>query len=246
MNGFKTSDGETPQSIWNMPPVTFKGPLVTEMRESLKTYAKNHQYTLQQDTIGNIYITQSGTDTTLSGIALQFPLDARHGTQTHENPQFLSALHVFESLKNAKTACDIVLVGWSSPGGRGIGKAVWEGETTLEGAYSSLPELKQFGNDGSEAFPNPEEVYLSAIIEVLEDGKVEGSGILEVEGSFVLVDKAKKISGGEAKEKKQHGESPTSNKAPIVRIEGKGAEEIARKLVVDYSRYVAGLFENFD
>jgi len=246
MNGFKASEGETPQLSWKMPTITSKGPLVPEMRESLKKYAENQHYTFQQDTIGNIYITQPGTDTTLSGIALTFPLDDRPGTQTHENPRFSSALHVFESLKNVKSACDVVLIGWSSPGGREIGKAVWEGEMALEDAYSSFAELKQCGDNGSQALPNPEEVYLSAIIEVLYDGRGEDGGNLEVEGSFVLVDKAKKISGGEAKERKSHHESPTSNKAPILRIEGNGSEEVARKLVVDYSHYVAGLFENFD
>ncbi len=198
----------------------------------------------QQDTIGNISIIRPGTDNTLSGIALAFPLDDR----SPQNARFLSALHVFESLKDVNLACDIILLGWSSPsspGGAEIGKSVWEGDTTVEEAYSSIKELKEIANNIDQDHPAPEELYLSAIIEVIQEERKQNAP-LEVEGSFVLVEKVQKISGGEAKEKKAHEGSPNSNKVPVVRIEGKGSEDVARKLVIEYSRYVVGLFENFD
>jgi len=220
------------------------------MRDALKAYAEKEQFKFHQDSLGNAYLTQPGTDPSLSGIALTFPLDGPHQPN---DEGFLSALHVFESLKHVQTACDIVLLGWTSPGSstsspaQAIGKQVWEGEMTREDAYAAFDELRQFDNQKLPKLEPEEEVSLSALVEVSENEDRESQG-LEVEGSFVLVEKAVRISDGVAREKKSHGGggSLTSNKAPVVRIVGKGAEEVARRLVEEYSRYVVGLFENFD
>ncbi len=79
---------------------------------------------------------------------------------------------------------------------------------------------------------------------LLEIREVKGAK-LEVRGSPLLVEKARAYlpagydgTGG--------GEGLSSGRCPVLRVWGDGAVGVGKRVVVDYSEYVAKLFENFD
>lgn len=180
--------------------------------------------------MGNIYITRQGSDPSLSGIALTFPLDS--SPSPHNS--FSGALHTFLELLQTKTKCELCLLGWSSPGQSKVGQDVWEEEVSVEAAYEEFPELKCFdGRDDVSTFG------CSALLEIIE---VEGAA-LEVRGSPLLAEKARSYVPGSGT---VGGEGPTSSRCPVVSICGEGAVGVGKRVVVEYSEYVAKLFENFD
>jgi len=202
--------------------------LNTALRQRLQEFAHTRNHKFQQDNIGNIYITRAGSDSELSAIAVTLPLDA-------PNSSFIlsSALQVFLELEKSDTSCDVTLLGWSSPRGNSIGHDVWEGTTAPEAGYEQAPELKQFL-----ALEDVRTFSLSANFQFVETEEP-----LIAMGSPVLMEKVRKAA---AEEVKIAFGGPVSKRAPIASIQGKGAVAVGKLLAEDYSRYIVGLFENFD
>jgi hypothetical protein len=143
------------------------------------------------------------------------------------------ALRVFLRFEKINTSCDITLVGWSSIKGRSIGQDVWEGSISRDAGYEVAPELKQFlALEDARAFS------LSAIFQFAETEKA-----LIATGSPVLMEKVRNAAAAEIKVEFR---TLVSRRAPVASIQGKGAVSVGKLSVENYSRYVAGLFENFD
>ena len=182
---------------------------------------------MQQDNIGNLYITRAGSDPTLSSIALSFPVDS-------STPSFSSALRTFLQLRESSHSCDISLLGWSSPGGSDIGRDVWEGLCSRSAGYEQAPELKEFsGMEDVSIFPQ------AAIFDIIETE----SDPLVLQGSPVLTEAAKRAAN---KPVTVNAERWSSLRAPVLNIQGQEAVSMAKLAVEEYSRYVAALFENFN
>lgn len=248
------------KSLYSSPPPTG---LNAPLRNELKTFAASNKCNfavsicrntfsrcffwiteylpyVQQDNVGNIYITRPGTDASLSGIALTFPLDASSSPQHNS---FSGAIHTFLELLQTNTKCEICLLGWSSPGNSSVGHDVWEEEYSVEETYEKYPELKIFaGSDDVSAFG------CSALLEIVEVKGAAAAAALEVRGSALLAEKASAYLpanngtvGGVGGE-----EGPSSLRCPVLCIRGEGAVGVGKGVVVEYSEYVAKLFENFD
>jgi hypothetical protein len=144
-----------------------------------------------------------------------------------------SALQAFLELEKGSSICDITLLGWSSPHGRSVGHDVWEGTVSPEAGYEDAPELKQFS-----ALKDAKTFSLSAIFQLEETEKP-----LVARGSPVLMENVQKAA---AENVKVEFGGPTSRRALVASIQGKGAASVAKLSVEYYSRYVVGLFENFD
>ncbi|RDW57629.1 hypothetical protein BP6252_13711 [Coleophoma cylindrospora] len=202
--------------------------LNTVLRQRLKEFAHTRNHNFQQDNIGNIYITRAGSDSELSAIAVTFPLDSSNCWAT-----LSSALQVFLDLESIHTSCDITLLGWSSPHDNPIGHNVWEGAISLAAGYEQAAELKQFAS-----LEDVRNFSLSANFQLLETDEP-----LVAKGSPVLIQKLQEAAAGQVK---VILESPISKRVPVLSIQGKGAIAVAKLSVEYYSRYVVGLFENFD
>ena len=126
--------------------------------------------------------------------------------------------------------------GWTSIGGRLVGRDMWERSGSLFAKPTTapkIPQLEQF-SDLPEGFTFP----LSAVFEVVYVQAAK----LRICGSPVLVPKVQKNAlGSEAAVSTRKG-----LRAPEVRIEGVSAVDVAVVTVREYSAYVAALFENFD
>jgi len=195
------------------------------LRDVLERFASKHDCAFEQDNIGNIYITRIGADTELSPIAICCA----------PGSSITAALNLFKALSHSKTACGITLVDWSTPFGaaRSVGREVWEGTLDAADGYKAAPRLKEFaGLEDAAAFS------LSAIFEV-----GEATGQLVASGSPVLTDKVQRAAEGAAKV--EFG-GVGSKRAPVVRVSGRDAVEVGKVAVEQYSRYIVGLFENFD
>lgn len=188
---------------------------------------------VQQDNVGNLYITRPGTDPSLSGIALTFPLDDPSSSSAPHH-SFSGALHTFLELLQTNTKCEICLLGWSSPGQSRIGRDVWEEEVSVDEAYDAFPELKRLNG--------LHDVLGFGCSALLEISEVKGAR-LEVRGSPLLAEKARRYLPADGT---VGGEGPSSSRCPVLSICGDGAVGVAKGAVVDYSEYVAKLFENFD
>lgn len=127
--------------------------------------------------------------------------------------------------------CGLVLLGWTSLGSETIGRQIWEGLATV-----SPPALDQF-----RTMSDPGDASVSAIFDVSEG---EGGAILTIEGSPVLVDKARTALPASPADVWQSGGKPS--RAPMVSIRGPEAELVACATIRSYSSYVAALFDNFD
>jgi hypothetical protein len=141
---------------------------------------------------------------------------------------------VFISLEHNMTACDITLLGWSSPRGHPIGRDVWESTLSTSAAYDRAPELKAFMG-----LPDVGTFDLAAVLRTIEDENEK----LVVDGSPVLTEKVQKVVHGGMK--MQDCRDGMVN-VPNVSLLGKNAVAVSKEVVGLYSRYVAGLFENFD
>jgi len=195
------------------------------LQSLLEQFASKHGCAFEQDNIGNIYITRLGSDTELSAIAVC----------SAPGSSITAALNLFKALLHSQTACNITLVNWSTPFGkaRSVGREVWEGMLAAADGYEAAPRLKEFaGLEDAQTFS------LSAIFEV-----GEGSGQLVASGSPVLTDKVQRAAEGAAKV--EFG-GVGSKRAPVVRVCGSDAAEVGKVAVEQYSRYIVGLFENFD
>ena len=117
-----------------------------------------------------------------------------------------------------------------------MGQDVWEEEKdSVEKTYEKYPELKIFaGSDDVSTFG------CSALLEIVE---VKGAAELEVRGSALLGEKARAYLPANGTVK---GGGPSSSRCPVVCIRGEGAIGVGKGVVVEYSEYVAKLFENFD
>ncbi|KAK7755052.1 hypothetical protein SLS62_002867 [Diatrype stigma] len=163
--------------------------------------------------------------------AVAFPLDGNLS-----EPAFVSAFRVFSLLSREKTMpCGLVLLGWTSLGSETVGRQIWEGSATAS-PPASPPELDQF-----RTMSDPGDASLSAIFNVSEGG---GGAILTIEGSPVLIDKARTTLPASSAHIRQSGGKPS--RAPMVAMTGPEAEVIACATIRSYSAYVAALFDNFD
>lgn len=141
---------------------------------------------------------------------------------------------MFFSLEHSETACDVTLLGWSSPRGHPIGRNVWESSLSTSAAYDRAPELKAFMG-----LPDVGTFDLAAVLRTVEDESEK----LVVDGSPVLTEKVRKVVHGRVK--MQVCREGVVN-VPNVSLWGKNAVAVSKEVVDLYSRYVAGLFENFD
>lgn len=194
---------------------------------------------IQQDNVKNISITRPGTDPSLSGIALTFPLDSSSSSSSSSSPHdsFTGALHTFLELLHTTTKCEVSLLGWSSPAQSTIGRDVWEEDVSAEDAYAAFPVLKE----SDDARHDVSEFDCAALLEI---GEVKGAK-LEVRGSPLLVEKARAYLPA-GYDGTGRGEGLGPGRCPALRVWGDGAVGVGKRVVVDYSEYVAKLFENFD
>lgn len=193
---------------------------------------------IQQDNLGNIYITRSGREPEIASIALGFPLDGGQDAVL-----LAGAFTLFSLLGNDDLVCPVTLVGWTSIGKDVVGRRAWHSSA------AQLPWIKDAAtHDGPKAvdgrldqfsgLPGATEFPLSAIFEIA----TTKSEKTQLSGAPVLVDKARKHAEGEIEACVQ----PKASRAPELRIEGADAEAVARATICDYSNYVAALFDNFD
>lgn len=134
---------------------------------------------------------------------------------------------------DSKLECDVVLLGWTSPGGELIGRDVWDRSAQVSDAWQKYPDLQSFaGMEDVSTFS------LSAIFDVqtTDDPGATASG------APVLITAVRK----EAPSIKAQESMAMSRRAPVVSIRGQDAVEICAKTVAWYSEYVAALFGNFD
>jgi hypothetical protein len=181
---------------------------------------------LQQDHAGNIYISGTGRDRELGGIALTFSLD----TPSLSVP---GAFQSFQKLTDSQLECDVILLGWTSPGGELVGRDVWDGSLQASEAWEKYPDLK--------AFAGEEDVSTFALSAIFDVHQTEDVGAT-ASGSPVLITALQK----EAPTVKVKDSSLMSKRAPVISIRGRDAVQVGTKTVTWYSEYVAALFGNFD
>ena len=87
--------------------------------------------------------------------------------------------------------------------------------------------------------PSSESFSLSALFEI----KTTNAEILSLAGGPVLTQKAGNLASTEVK---FDGTNIGQRRAPAVRIEGSCAEKVGQDTIIEYSRYIAALFDNFD
>lgn len=159
---------------------------------------------------------------------MTFSLDTTNSSST-----LSSALCIFLELEICNTSCGITLLGWSSPQGHSLGHDAWEGNISPEASYEEAAELRQFSK-----LQDVATFSLSAIFQFVETEEplvAMGSPVLTEKVRIAAVENVKIEFGG-----------PISRRAPAVSISGKGVNALAKLSIEYYSRYVVGLFENFD
>lgn len=115
---------------------------------------------------------------------------------------------------------------------------MWEGTIAAETGYEEEPELERFQGLG-----DVKTFSLSAVF-----GFVETEERLVARGSPVLTEKVRKAAVAESGDWDVDVEfgGPMSRRVPVASVEGKGAVAVGKSTVQQYSRYVVGMFENFD
>lgn len=104
----------------------------------------------------------------------------------------------------------------------------------MDEAYEEFPELKTFDRmDDVSMFG------FSASLEIME---VKGAA-LKVRGSALLDEKARAYLPANGT---VEGEGLSPSRCPMLSVCGAGAIGVGKMVVIDYSEYVAKLFENFD
>lgn len=111
---------------------------------------------------------------------------------------------------------------------------MWDGTLSRSVAYDQAPELKAFLG-----LPDVETFDLAAVVQIEEDE----NETLVARGSPALTEKVRKIVRGKLK---FEGCETEMVSVPSVSLRGKDAVAVGKGLVEVYSRYVIGLFENFD
>lgn len=143
------------------------------------------------------------------------------------------AFQSFQKLADSKLACDVILLGWTSPAGELVGRDVWDGSLLVSEAWEKYPDLKSFAGE--------EDVTIFALSAIFDVQQTEDSGAT-ASGSPVLITAVQK----EAPMVKVKDSTIMSKRAPVVSIRGRDAVEVCAKTVAWYSEYVAALFGNFD
>jgi hypothetical protein len=187
---------------------------------------------MQQDNIGNIYITRCGSDLELASIALGFPLDSIPAEDT-----FPGAFKVFQEIAEIKTRCSVTLVGWAAPSSCNLGEEVWDGRISTSVGYARAPELKLFSN-----LEEPSTFPFSALFQIIEEEQLELDS-LTAQGSPVITQRLHLVTSLPLKVE-NGGSLP--QRVPFISLRGKSAVSVGKLVVKDYSNYVAALFENFD
>ncbi|KAI0544062.1 hypothetical protein F4679DRAFT_589902 [Xylaria curta] len=204
------------------------GTLNLEMRKALHQYAADKGLKSEQDCVGNVYLSRPQRDCTLANIAIAFPVDA-HGS--------MDAILAFERLSQEDVLCGVTLMGFTSTHGEHDGLELWENATTIYGRPTALSGTLFF--DQLSKFASPTTFAFSAIFLVSESTQAP----LSLFGSSILIAQAQKLV--EDREGLKVG-TQEFRRAPRLKIEGLGAEEVTRKIVCAYSEYVVALFDNFD
>ncbi|KAI0466922.1 hypothetical protein F4859DRAFT_518543 [Xylaria cf. heliscus] len=208
------------------------GALNMEMRKALYQHAAVRGLKVEQDCVGNVYLSRMAGDDTLASIAIGFPLDTCNSPRS-----FTGAFLAFGRLIQEEIPCGVTLMGFTSLHGKDIGLEVWEKTITMPGKPSApigIPSFDQFSK-----YPSPATFTFSAIFQISE-----ATGMpLSLFGSSILVAKVQRFLQG------QEGVRVTTqefHRAPRLKIEGPGAEDVTRKIICAYSEYVVALFNNFD
>ncbi|KAI1460017.1 hypothetical protein F4805DRAFT_454957 [Annulohypoxylon moriforme] len=203
-------------------------PLNLILRAALKKFAEAQSLQFSEDSVGNNYITRRGKDASLAPIAITFPLDAGLSETS-----FTSAFRVFSLLSKVELPCDLMLVGWTSSDGRIVGRDLWDFSASSLSHIIS-PVLEPFKHRDS-----PKNLSVSAVFEVSE----QVGAPLKIEGSLVLIEKARKLTTTQAEFREPRKELA---RAPSISITGPEAESFACSVIREYSAYIVALFDNFD
>ena len=164
----------------------------------------------------------------IAPIAIAFPLDG-----SLSETSFASAFRIFSLLSRVELPCGLALVGWTSLGERIVGRDIWD-YSAVAPSQAIPPELELFQQKD-----NPQDASVSAVFQVSE----EIGAPLKIEGSPVLVEKARKLTTAQTN---FHEPGKGLTRAPFITIAGPEAESIACSLIKEYSAYVVALFDNFD
>ncbi|KAI1212605.1 uncharacterized protein F4807DRAFT_342599 [Annulohypoxylon truncatum] len=197
-------------------------------RGALKDFAASQSLQFSEDSAGNNYITRPGKDAGIAPIAIAFPLDGGLSETS-----FTSAFRVFSLLSKVELSCDLMLVGWTSLDGRVVGRDIWDSSATASPPVVP-PELEIFQQKD-----DPKDMSVSAVFEVSE----KKGAALEIDGSPVLVEKARKLATTQAN---VHEFGKGLIRAPSISIIGPEAESISCSAIREYSAYIVALFDNFD
>ncbi|TRX98032.1 hypothetical protein FHL15_001242 [Xylaria flabelliformis] len=138
----------------------------------------------------------------------------------------MDAILAFDRLSQEDVPCGVTLMGFTSTQGEHDGLEVWENATTIDGrptALSGTPVFDQFSK-----FASPTTFAFSAIFQISQSTQAP----LSLFGSSVLIAQAQKLV--EDREGLKVG-TQEFRRAPRLKIEGLGAEEVTRKMVRAYS-----------
>jgi septum formation inhibitor MinC len=138
---------------------------------------------------------------------------------------------VFNLPGQTKPDCDIVLLGWTSPGGDLVGRDVWNGSVPLSAARKKYSDLEAFAE-----LEDVTNVSLSAIFDTQVNDE-ETSAL----GAPVLITAVRK----EAPSVKTQESVETSRRAPVVALRGREAVEVCTRTIIWYSEYVSPLSFSF-
>ncbi|KAI0438677.1 hypothetical protein F4803DRAFT_534202 [Xylaria telfairii] len=203
-----------------------------EMRKALHQHAAAKGFELDQDCAGNVYLSRTAKDHTIANIAIAFPLDVRDSSRS-----FTDAVLAFGQLRQEDVACGLTLMGYTSLHGEDVGLEAWENAITIPGTSSALSKVPLF--DQFSKSPSPSTFAFSAIFRISESTDAP----LSLFGSSILIAKAQHFVEG--REGVRVG-TQEFRRAPRLVVEGLGADEVIRKTVCAYSKYVVALFDNFD
>ncbi|KAI8946311.1 hypothetical protein F4801DRAFT_583547 [Xylaria longipes] len=203
-----------------------------EMRKALHQHATAKGLKLEQDCVGNVYLSRPTRGHSLANIAIAFPIDAHDSSRP-----FTDAVLAFDRLSQEDVLCGVTLMGFTSLPGEDVGLEVWENVITIPGRPATLSEISPF--DQFSKCPSPTTFAFSAIFQISESAEAP----LSLFGSSILTAKAQEFV--EDQEGVRVG-TQEFRRAPRLKVEGPDAEKMTRKIICAYSEYVVALFDNFD
>ncbi|KAI0448242.1 hypothetical protein F5B21DRAFT_498209 [Xylaria acuta] len=124
------------------------GTLNIEMRKALHQHAAVKGLKLEQDCVGNVYLSRPTRDRTLANMAIAFPIDAHDSSRS-----FADAFLAFDRLSQEDVLCGVTLMGFTSLHSEDVGLEAWENAITIPGRPATLSGIPLF--DQFSKFPSP-------------------------------------------------------------------------------------------